>query len=44
MKLDTKNKNRKQVKKIYDTPKTPYQRVLESSFIAEEVKKIKNGV
>ena len=26
------------MKKIYDTPKTPYQRVLESLFVSEQVK------
>jgi len=26
------------VKKKYDTPKTPYQRVLESPFVSEQVK------
>ena len=38
MKLIEKTRIGSKVKKKYDTPKTPYQRVLESPFVSEEVK------
>ena len=38
MKLIEKTRIGSKVKKKYDTPKTPYQRVLESPFVSEQVK------
>ena len=38
-KLKEKTRNGSRLKKTYDEPKTPYQRVLESNFIAEANKK-----
>lgn len=38
MKLISKSRDGAKVKKRYDTPKTPYQRVLEHPSVAEEVK------
>src|SRR5713226_5408723 len=39
MKLQSKERQGARVKKKYDTARTPYQRVLASSFIAEQTKK-----
>ena len=38
MKLQAKERHGARVKKTYDTARTPYRRVLESSFIAEQTK------
>lgn len=38
MKLISKERTGAKVKKRYDTPKTPYQRVLESEFVSEKKK------
>lgn len=39
MKLQSKERQGARVKKKYDQARTPYQRLLESSFISEEIKK-----
>ena len=38
MKLQSKERNGARVKKKYDAARTPYQRLLDSSFISEEIK------